>query len=232
MLGILTLDTAFPRIAGDVGAPATFDFPVRPFIVAGATVEAIVHRRQDVLLPAFIAASRDLAAAGCIGIASTWGFLARWQCEMAQALPIPVLASALLQVPLVARTLPDRRQVGIVTYSALDLDRATLAAAGIAPGVPVEGVAPESYFAQTIRAGASALDRTRMERDVVAAAQRLCARNARVGALVLECANMPPYRDAVAAATGLPVYDAAQLIAWFHAGLPGSASRYGRTDLW
>jgi hypothetical protein len=232
MLGILTLDTAFPRIPGDAGAPETFAFPVRHVTVAGATVEAIVHRRQDVLLPAFIAAARDLAAAGCSGVASTCGFLARWQREMAHALPVPVLTSALLQVTLVARTLPEHRQVGIVTYSALDLDGATLAAAGIAPGAPVEGVAPESYFARTIREGASALDRTGMERDTVAAALRLRERATSVGALVLECANMPPYRDAVAAATGLPVYDAAQLIAWFHAGLPGPASRYGRTDLW
>lgn len=232
MLGILTLDTAFPRIPGDVGAPDTFPFPVRHLTVTGATVDAIVHRRQDVLLPAFISAARELAAAGCAGIASTCGFLARWQVEMTRAIAVPVLTSALLQVPLVARTLPAGRTVGIVTYSAADLDRATLAAAGIAADIPLEGVAADSYFARTIRDGATVLDRTRMEQDVVTAAQRLAARHPEVGALVLECANMPPYRDAVAAAVGLPVYDAAQLIGWFRAGLPGLPTRYGRSDLW
>jgi hypothetical protein len=232
MLGILTLDTAFPRIPGDVGAAGTFPFPVQHATVAGATVEAIVHRRQDELLPAFVAAARGLVLAGCTGIASTCGFLARWQREMTQALPVPVLTSALLQVPLVQRTLPAGLAVGIVTYSAADLDPATLAAAGIAADAPLEGAAPESCFGRTIRDGAATLDRTRMEQDVVAAARRLVARHPGVGALVLECANMPPYRDAVAAGLGLPVYDAAQLLGWFHAGLPGTPARYGRSDLW
>ena len=41
----------------------------------------------------------------------------------------------------------------------------------------------------------------------VAAAQRLIARHPEVAAIVLECTNMPPYADAVRAATGLPVHD-------------------------
>ncbi len=94
MLGILTLDTAFPRIPGDVGAPETFAFPVRLATVAGATVDDIVHRRHDMLLPRFVAAARQLAAEGCIGIATTCGFLARWQRELAAALNVPVLTSA------------------------------------------------------------------------------------------------------------------------------------------
>ena len=232
MLGILTLDTAFPRIPGDVGAAQTFGFPVRYATIPGATVAAIVHGREDALLPQFIDAARALIGQGCTGIASTCGFLVRWQSELAGALDVPVLASALLQVPLVARTVAGGRGVGIVTYSADDLDPATLAAAGIAADVPVEGVAPGGYFACTIRDGAAALDRTRMAQDVVDAATRLLARRRDVGALVLECANMPPYRDAVVAATGLPVYDAVQLLGWFHAGLPPRHARHEAGELW
>ncbi len=232
MLGILTLDTAFPRIPGDVGAAQTFDFPVRHATISGATVATIVHGREDALLPRFIDAARTLVGQGCTGIASTCGFLARWQQEMRAALDVPVLASALLQVPLVARTLPRRSCPGILTYSAADLDPATLAAAGIAAEVPVEGVSPDGYFAHTIRDGAMHLDRTRMAQDVVDAARRLLRLRPDVGALVLECANMPPYRDAVMVATGLPVYDAAQLLGWFHAGLPTISARHEAGELW
>ena len=219
MLGILTLDTAFPRIRGDLGAADTFAFPVRHAVVRGAGVEEIVHRRGDTLLPLFVEAGRRLARAGCAGIGTTCGFLVRWQRELARALPVPVLTSALLQLPLVNATLPNGRRAGVVTYSAADLDREALLAAGADPSTPVAGVAPDGYFARTIRDGVATLDRTRMERDTIDAARQLAAAHPDVGAIVLECANMPPYRDAVAAATGLPVFDAAQLVAWFHAGL-------------
>ncbi len=220
MLGILMLDTAFPRVPGDLGWAGTFAFQVKHAIVAGADVDEIVHRRSDLMLPHFVAAACALARAGCGGIASTCGFLVRWQSALAHACPVPVLTSSLLQLPLVQATLPARQRVGVVTYSADDLDADVLRAAGAAPDTPVVGVDPDGYFAQTIRLGAASLDRQRMEGDTVAAARRLMAAHRSIGAIVLECANMPPYAKAVAEATGLPVFDAANLVAWFHAGLP------------
>lgn len=232
MLGILTLDTGFPRIRGDVGCPETFDFPVRIRAIGGASVEDVVHRREDALVPEFAAAGRALVEQGCAGIATTCGFLARWQVALTDRIPVPVLTSALLQVPLVARLLPRGRRVGIVTYSAGDLTLDALQAAGVDPRTPIEGVDPAGHFAQTIRHGARELDRRQMAEDVCAAARRLVGTHRDVGALVLECANMPPYRDAVEQAVGVPVFDAAQLVAWFHAGLAGTVPRYGRRDLW
>jgi Asp/Glu/hydantoin racemase len=40
-----------------------------------------------------------------------------------------------------------------------------------------------------------------------------------VGAIVLECTNMPPYAAALRAALGMPVYDIYSMITWFHTGL-------------
>jgi len=232
MLGILTLDTAFPRIPGDVGAAETFDFSVMHEVVAGAYVEDVVHRRRETLLPAFIDAGRRLVDSGCTGIATTCGFLVRWQKDLAEALPVPVMTSALLQLPLVQRTLPAGRHAGIVTYSAADLGADALAAAGVDPYAPIEGIETGSYFEQTIRLGRPTLDPARMREDTVAAARRLLRNHPHVAAIVLECANMPPYSDAVQDATGLPVYDAAQLCRWFHAGLARVPPHRTRRNLW
>lgn len=232
MLGILTLDTAFPRVPGDVGCARTFDFPVRYATPKGADPSRVVHRRDDSLLPAFVAAAHELIDAGAIAIATTCGFLVRWQREFVAALPVPVLTSALLQVPLLRSTLAPSRTVGIVTYSAADLGPDLLACARIDASTPVEGVDPAGVFARTIREGAPALDERAMAADVTRAASRLVSTHPEVGAIVLECANMPPYRSAVEASTGLPVYDAAQLVSWFHAGLAATTPRYARRDLW
>jgi hypothetical protein len=219
MLGILTLDTAFPRIRGDVGCEDTFDFPVRFATVPGAAPEAVVHRGEDAALPAFIAAAHELCDGGAIGIATTCGFLARWQDALTAALPVPVLASALMQAALVQRTLPRGRRLGIVTYSVDDLGPDVLRAAGVPPDTPLAGVDPSGVFARTIRHGAAKLDHGAMAADVVAAARRLVDAHRDVGAIVLECANMPPYAAAVREATGRPVFDAADLVRWFYAGL-------------
>ena len=232
MLGILTLDTAFPRIPGDVGCAETFDFPVRYATVAGATADEIVHRGSDAMLPRFIRAAAELVDAGCVGIATTCGFLARWQRDLAAEVSVPVLTSPLLLLPLVAQTLPAHRKVGVVTYSAAALTPALLELCGAPAYTPVAGVDAQGYFASTIRRGSDRLDSARMSADVVDAARHLVAQHQDVGAIVLECANMPPYRDAVAAATELPVFDAAQLVAWFHRGVQGSARRHARRNLW
>jgi Asp/Glu/hydantoin racemase len=46
-----------------------------------------------------------------------------------------------------------------------------------------------------------------------------------VGAVVLECANMPPCAARLRARIGLPVYDMVDLGRWLYAGLAGARSR-------
>jgi hypothetical protein len=46
----------------------------------------------------------------------------------------------------------------------------------------------------------------------VAAAQRLVARHPEIETIVLECTNMPPYADAVSAATGRKVHHLVSLL--------------------
>src|SRR6478609_6520618 len=94
MLGILTLDTAFPRIRGDVGCPETFDFPVKYVTVAGADPTEVVDRASDAALPQFVEAAQRLVDEGCVGVATTCGFLVRWQRPLADQLRVPVLTSS------------------------------------------------------------------------------------------------------------------------------------------
>jgi hypothetical protein len=56
------------------------------------------------------------------------------------------------------------------------------------------------------------MDLEQARQDVVSAALRLVKRHPGVRHLVLECANMPPYRQAVAQATGRPVHDLETLL--------------------
>jgi hypothetical protein len=218
-LGVLSLATRFPRIPGDVGNPATWPFPVLIRTVADATPGRVVHGRADGLVEAFAEAGRALAADGALGVVTTCGFLVLHQAALQARLPVPIASSALLQLPLIARCLPAGRMPGVLTASAASLSCQHLAAAGAHPDTPVAGVPPNSHFADVFLGDAASLDPARAEADVVATALALVRREPRLGALVLECANMPPYAQAVRRATGLPVYDAVSFGTWFMAGL-------------
>ncbi len=219
VLGILMLDTKFPRIAGDAGNPATWPFPVRIARVPGASPERVVRDGAAGLTDAFVTAGCELAAAGAAGMITTCGFLVLHQHELAARLPVPFASSSLLQLPLLERALPAGRRPGIVTIDAAALTPAHLAAAGADRSTPVAGVDPAGTFARSILGDRVTLDVAAAEREVLAAAAELVARQPEVGAIVLECANMPPYATAVRARFGLPVYDAVSFGRWFYAGL-------------
>jgi Asp/Glu/hydantoin racemase len=217
-LGILMLSSRFPRIPGDVGNPATWDFPVRYAVVPGATPQAIVYGDPEPHVQAFIAAGRDLVASGCTGIATTCGFLAPLRARLAEALQVPVAASALEQAASLQAMLPPGRRVGILTISKASLTPAHLTAAGVPETAEIAGV-DDSSFARSILSDAPTLDVDAARAEIREACAALVQRHSDIGAILLECTNMVPYAPDVALATGLPVYSIYSYLTWFHAGL-------------
>jgi Asp/Glu/hydantoin racemase len=213
MLGVVMLETRFPRPRGDIGNVATFPFPVRYRVVAGASPRRVVLERDVALLAPFIAAARALQGEGAAAVATSCGFLALYQREMQEALDVPVWTSSLVLVGALQAGLGAGRRVGIVTADAASLSGEHLRAVAAAADTPVEGLATDSAFRATLLENRAELDGAAACAATVAAARRLIARCPEVAAIVLECTNMPPYADAVRAATGLPVHDITTLIA-------------------
>ncbi len=219
-LGILMLEARFPRILGDMGNGATWPFPVLYRVVGGASPDRVVMQGAAGLLPDFIDAARDLVRLGAEAITTNCGFLALFQRELAAAVGVPVATSSLMQVPWVQATLPPGKRVGVVTVSAGSLTPAHLEGAGVPLDTPVAGTENgREFFRVLIKAEKDDMDVGLARQDVVDAALALVAAHPDVGAIVLECTNMPPYAADVQAATGLPVYDIYSMVTWFHAGL-------------
>ena len=220
-IGILVLDTRFPRMPGDIGNAATFDFPVRYHRVAGASSEGVVRQTQGDLLPLFLDGARALEREGVRAITTSCGFLARSQAALAAAVRVPVFTSSLMLVPLVRRMLPPDRAVGIMTVHAGSLGKAELDGAGITPDMNavVAGLETEKEFTNVLLEDRLVLDVDVARAEHVAVARRLVDAHPEIGAIVLECTNMPPFRAAVQAATGLPVFDITSLIRMVHDSL-------------
>ena len=219
-LGILMLEAKFPRIPGDMGNGTTWPFPVLYRVVPGASPEKVVLKGAAGLLPDFVDAAKDLVRLGADAITTNCGFLALFQREIAAAVGVPVATSSLMQVPWVQATLPTGKRVGVVTVSASSLTPKHLESAGVPLDTPITGTETgKEFFRVLIKAEKDDMDVALAEQDVVEAGMRLVANNPDVGAIVLECTNMPPYAAALQAAVGLPVYDIYSMITWFHAGL-------------
>lgn len=217
-IGLLRLDTRFPRPIGDVGNPNSYRFPVRERVVTGASAGRVVRGDATALIGPFVAAGRELVEAGAVAVTTSCGFLAPFQREFAAALPVPVAASSLIQVGWLAAMLPPGRRVGVLTIDAEALGPAHLAAAGAPPDTPVAGLPPDGALASTVFGDLPTLDRARACAEVVEAGLRLRAATPGLGAIVLECTNLPPYRDALARAVGVPIHDIGTLLAWLWAG--------------
>jgi len=207
-IGILILETRFPRIPGDMGNGTTWNFPVVYRIVKGASPARVVREADPTLLKPFIEAARDLEKMGVKAITTTCGFLAIFQEEIANAVNIPVFTSSLMQVPLVYRMLKNNQKVGIMTVDSRSLTRKHLAAVG-ADSVPtvIVGTEDEEEFTRVLLGNELTLDVDKARNDLITVARRLISQHPEVGAIVLECTNMPVYAKSIQQEVNLPIFD-------------------------
>jgi len=218
-VGILMLDTRFPRILGDVGNARTWDYPVHYRVARGAKPEEAVRGDPHELLDAFVEAGRDLVRMGCDGIVTNCGFLSLLQEPLKEALQVPVAASSLMQTPMVNALLPAGKRAGIVTISKNTLTEEHLNAAGAPSDTAIAGTDDGRCFTRDILEDRGKIDFANARLDLMDAATELTTGHEEIGAIILECTNMAPYATDIRKVTGLPVFSIHTFVNWFHAGL-------------
>ncbi len=99
-----------------------------------------------------------------------------------------------------------------------------LAGAGIGSDVPIAiaGMEGEKEFTRVLLGDEMVLDVDLAREEHVRVARRLVAEHPDVGAIVLECTNMPPYTADIQRETGLPVFDIVSLVVMAHGALAGA----------
>jgi glutamate racemase len=210
VLGIMMLDTQFPRPLGDVGHADTFGVSTHREVLRGIWPDRVVTSaaslRKARVLPAFQGIVRMLQMRGVQAIITSCGFLVLLQKELQSVAKIPVITSSLLQLPALLAKQP---QVGVLTISSASFGKEHLRAAGVPKerlkDVIIQGVPASTEFVNKILGNQPTLDLAQAEQDVVSAALALKARAPHLQTLVLECTNMPPYKAAIEAATGWQV---------------------------
>lgn len=221
-LGILMLDTHFPRLVGDVGNARTWDFPVLYKVVRGAKPSKVVLDLTFDDVEPFVLAAKELEAAGVGAITTSCGFLAMFQDELAKCLEVPVFTSSLLMLPLLARMF-GRRRILVCTANSRTLTEAHLrpVCGQLDAGrFEIVGTEDQPTFTNFTVQNWDAVDRDLCEAEILdVLAARLEKKPGEFGAILLECTNMPPYSDSIRKAFGLPVYDFVTFVNFVHSAI-------------
>ncbi|SHJ38817.1 Aspartate/glutamate racemase [Dethiosulfatibacter aminovorans DSM 17477] len=219
-IGILMLHSQFPRIPGEMGNAYTWDFPVLYKAVKGASPEKVVTDLTPSLIEPFVNAAKELEAEGVRAITTNCGFLAMFHNEISSAVNVPVFSSTLMMIPMVYRMLKPGKKVGVLTVNSATLtDRHFDAVGALEIPKAIQGLQDEEEFTNMILEDRLEFDIDKAREEHVRCARKLVEENPDVGAIVLECTNMPPYAKDIQEATGLPVFDITTLVNMVHNAL-------------
>ena len=213
-IGMLMLAENIPYPPGTPGNPTTFDHPVIYEIVPGVGIASLKNLNVPDSLPDFIAAGQRLVDKGVTAITGNCGLMIVHQAAMAQALPVPVLMSSLMQLPFIQQTIGPNRAVGVIASSqgGMKPEHLVMACGGSEVSIALTTMQDQPNFRAAVVEEGGALDMEKVEAEVVAVALGLVAERPDVGAILFECTDLCPYAAAVQAATGLPVFDVTTLI--------------------
>ena len=126
---------------------------------------------------------------------------------------------------MILQSLPKRKKVGVITAEGGTLENCpAIENCGVSPEdkknrIVIEGCFTEgSHFAPVLQQDSNRFNQHGINQEIVAAARRIVEREPNVGAILLECTELPPAAPAVQNAVRLPVWDYTTLIKWIHDG--------------
>jgi hypothetical protein len=215
VIGVLQLDTQFPRPIGDAGHPASWGEPIQIKRVPRATVSAAVRATalEASLIENFITQRDALVSAGARCIVTSCGFLAAVQGKLQDGCAVPVLASSLCALPILLASGHALEEIGVLSFDASQLNAAHFAGCAAPMPAAIGGLLQHGVLAQTILNDGRELDLRAACTEVVSAARALKTAFPPLRTLLLECTNLGPYRAAMTSATGCAVLDLVDTVA-------------------
>ncbi len=218
-IGIIILNVNIPYLPGNVGNATTYPFPVQFIKVKEASLERLIKQQDNSLIKHFIEAAKELESQGVKAITGGCGFTALFQKEVAASVSVPVFLSSLLQIPFIFQILAPGRKIGVVTADKTSLTAKHFKAVGVDPDdIPlvIAGMEDKKEFRQAILEEKGTLDSSKIEIELLDTIENMIQNNPDIGAILLECSDLPPYSYKVQQKTGLPVFDYITMINFVH----------------
>ena len=204
--GLMQLES----LPGNSTNPASYPFPVKLVEVKGDCTETVITHPSKQLLADMIEISKKLVEEeGIRAISASCGFNAIFQKEMADALDVPVFLSSILQVPYVQTIIGANKAVGVITAMGSSLTRDHFRMCNVSDDVKIHvfGLENCTEWNSIFEALDNEVDLDVVRGEILATAKAAVAEHPEIGAIVLECTDLPPFAQMLREELGLPVFD-------------------------
>lgn len=216
--GVIIMGAWLPNPPGHICNAFTFDFPVR-YQKARGCDQKKVHGGERSILDNIIEAAQQLERDGCRFICSSCGYFGNYQKEVAASVGVPVCMSSVIQVPWIRVGLRPGQKIGVICGDAPHLTCELFENCGVSredyERCVIYGMQDEEEFHKFDK-NVGNFDGAKVCAEVVGVAKRMQEEHPEVGAILLECTDLPPYAAAVQTATSLPVYDVVGMVKYLY----------------
>lgn len=220
-VGIVYIENVnYPLIPGNVVNACTYDFPVRMKAVPNLTNDRLFNNDPTIVDDIIKTARSMVKNAGVRAICSACGFFGNYQQQVRAALDVPVAMSSLVQIPWIQSLIRPDQKIGILTANKASMTEDLLKSCGVTrtDNLVIKDALKTDEFAAVVDMR-GCFDNTVAAREITDLAEELVAKHDDLGAILLECSDMPPYASLVQEVTQLPVFDFITLIKWLRSGV-------------
>jgi len=212
-------DVFYPMVPGNVVNAYTYDFPVRMRGVPNLDIDRLFRRDPSIADDIIELGKFMIEKEGIRALCSACGFFGNFHAQVAAALDIPVALSSLVQINWIRAVVKPGQKIGILTADKSSFTDVLLENVGVTDrsDLIIGDLRHGEHFSAILEYRGE-FDNSKVKEEVVAAAMALIEEEPTIGAILLECSDMPPYAYAVQHATQRPVWDFTTLIRWLHNG--------------
>lgn len=218
-VGILAIDVQYPLVPGNIVNATSFQFPVLYKILQGVAPHRLLSGDPD-LLQVIIDGGQELISYGARAIVGACGSFANYQKSAAESLGVPTYLSIMTQVPFILNSMKRDQKLGIIAADANAITPAVLEQCDIRDRsrLILTSAIEMSEFRKLLTAPQD-FSSNRLDEEIGNFSVRFAKENPDLGAILLQCSDLPPYAHTIQRASGLPVYDMALLINWLQSSL-------------
>ena len=218
-LGFLTITGSWlPKPPGHISNACSFDFPVRYYCIEGGN-QATIHGGDMRILDVLIEAAKQAEADGCRAICGDCSYFGNFQAPIAEAVNIPAYLSSVVQVPWVRAGLRSDQKVGLICADRPSLTVNTFLSCGMTEADYESCIiygGNEYPIFDGLRFSPGRYDCQELKHEILNIAKMMMYEHPEVGAIVIECTDIPPYSHAVMEDLNIPVYDAITFLQFVH----------------